>query len=96
MSRAGLIASPGRGRFVATEKGKALLAASPTRIDVSLLMREPEFREFYRNYRAATGESGAVERPLDAEARHTTPEEQIALLTRQYRPRSATNCSSES
>ncbi|WP_084369201.1 winged helix-turn-helix domain-containing protein [Rhizobium sp. RU36D] len=29
MSKAGLIASPARGRFVATDKGKALLATSP-------------------------------------------------------------------
>ncbi|MFQ6158864.1 restriction endonuclease [Sinorhizobium meliloti] len=45
MSKAGLIASPARGRFVATEKGRALLATSPERIDVALLMQEPEFRE---------------------------------------------------
>lgn len=77
MSRAGLVTSPGRGRFVATDKGKALLASSPKRIDVALLMREPEFREFYRKDRAATGESGAAAKPLDAEAQHTTPEERI-------------------
>lgn len=47
MSKAGLIASPARGRFVATDKGKALLATSPERIDVALLMQDPEFREFY-------------------------------------------------
>ncbi|WP_425463363.1 hypothetical protein [Methylobacterium terricola] len=35
---AGLIASPARGRFLATEKGKALLATRPGRIDVALLM----------------------------------------------------------
>ena len=37
MSKAGLIASPARGRFVATDKGMALLASSPERIDVALL-----------------------------------------------------------
>lgn len=42
MSKAGLIASPGRGRFVATDKGKALLATSPERVDLALLMQEPE------------------------------------------------------
>lgn len=46
MSKAGLIASPARGRFVATEKGRALLATSPDRIDVALLVQEPVFREF--------------------------------------------------
>src|SRR5690606_21598775 len=38
LSKAGLLASPGRGRFVATEAGKALLASNPDRIDVRLLM----------------------------------------------------------
>ncbi|GEO85788.1 MULTISPECIES: winged helix-turn-helix domain-containing protein [Alphaproteobacteria] len=38
MSKAGLIASPARGRFVATEKGRALLTTSPERIDVAVLM----------------------------------------------------------
>lgn len=77
MSRAGFITSPGRGRFVATDKGKALLASSPKRIDLALLMREPEFREFYRKDRAATGESGAPAKPLEAGAQHRTPEERI-------------------
>lgn len=31
MSKAGLVTSPARGRFVATEKGRALLAKSPER-----------------------------------------------------------------
>lgn len=47
MTKAGLLSSPQRGRFVATEKGHALLATAPERIDVGVLMREPEFREFY-------------------------------------------------
>lgn len=49
MTKAGLISSPGRGRFVATQAGKELLAEKPDRIDVSVLMRRAEFREFYRN-----------------------------------------------
>ncbi|KOF16999.1 restriction endonuclease [Ensifer adhaerens] len=74
MSKAGLISSPVRGRFIATDKGKALLATAPERIDVALLMREPEFREFYRNEGSAIEEEGvtAVTTPLN-----TTPEEQI-------------------
>ena len=35
MSKAGLIASPARGRFISTEKGRALLASKPEKIDVS-------------------------------------------------------------
>ena len=37
MSKAGLIESPKRGVFVATETGRALLATKPDRIDVELL-----------------------------------------------------------
>jgi len=77
MSKAGLIASPARGRFMATEKGKALLSTSPERIDVALLMREPEFREFYRSEGAALEENGSLVTPPGASSPQTTPEEQI-------------------
>lgn len=77
MSKAGLIASPARGRFVATVKGKALLASGPERIDVTLLMREPEFREFYRNEGAAAEREGIPAESLDPASSRTTPEEQI-------------------
>ena len=76
MSKAGLIASPARGRFIATDKGKALLATSPERIDVALLMQEPQFREFYRNEGAAPEENGTPAKPVQDTTR-TTPEEQI-------------------
>lgn len=77
MSKAGLIASPARGRFVATDKGKALLATSPERIDVALLMQEPEFREFYRNEGAGEEENGVPVKPAQDTSVRTTPEEQI-------------------
>lgn len=77
MSKAGLIASPARGRFLATDKGKALLATAPERIDVALLMREPEFRDFYRNEGNAGGAERSTNRPDRATAATTTPEEQI-------------------
>lgn len=77
MSKAGLIASPARGRFVATDKGKALLTTSPERIDVALLMQEPEFREFYRNEGVAAEENGIPAKPVQDTSARTTPEEQI-------------------
>lgn len=77
MSKAGLIASPARGRFVATEKGRALLAASPHKIDVALLMREPQFREFYRNEQRSSDADGESIEPGRAAPASTTPEEQI-------------------
>lgn len=77
MSKAGLIASPARGRFVATDKGKALLATSLKRIDVALLMQEPEFREFYRNEGVATEENCISAKSVQDTSARTTPEEQI-------------------
>ncbi|UIK06208.1 restriction endonuclease [Neorhizobium galegae] len=77
MSKAGLIASPARGRFVATEKGKTLLATSPERIDVAVLMRHPEFREFYRNEGGGAEQEAFIAKSLDTASSRTTPEEQI-------------------
>ncbi|MEP9350007.1 restriction endonuclease [Xanthobacter sp. KR7-225] len=77
MSKAGLITSPARGRFLASEKGKALLATSPERIDVALLMQEPEFREFYRNESTAAEQDAVDSKPADTGSSRTTPEEQI-------------------
>jgi len=77
MSKAGLISSPTRGRFVATDKGKALLAKSPERIDVALLMQEPEFREFYKNESTAAQEVGIPAKTTQDTSARTTPEEQI-------------------
>lgn len=76
MSKAGLIATPARGRFVATEAGRALLSSNPAKIDVALLMREPAFREFYRNESQATGDEDASQ-PSAPIASATTPEERV-------------------
>jgi len=75
LSKAGLIASPARGRFVATEKGRALLATGPERIDVALLLQDPEFRAFYRN--EGDGDESSAAKADDAAPVTTTPEEQI-------------------
>lgn len=48
MSKAGLLSSPKRGSFIATDEGRQLLSTNPARIDVRLLMRYPTFRAFYR------------------------------------------------
>lgn len=79
MGKAGLIAAPARGRFVATERGKALLATAPARIDVALLMQEPGFRDFYETGRGTAGERPGTDaaRPVDIAPSFTTPEEQI-------------------
>ncbi|WP_037470635.1 restriction endonuclease [Sinorhizobium fredii] len=79
MSKAGLIASPSRGRFVATQAGQALLDTNPSRVDVASLMAFPAFREFYRNEGQAQEREAAplpVE-PVDRVVGSSTPEEQI-------------------
>ena len=77
MSKAGLIATPARGRFVATDRGRGLLATAPERIDVALLMQEPDFREFYKNEGREAVQGGAGAKPLGTASPRTTPEEQI-------------------
>lgn len=46
LKQAGLINSPRRAHFVITERGKAVLAENPPRIDVNYLTRFSEFKEF--------------------------------------------------
>jgi restriction system protein len=80
MSKAGLVESPGRGRFVATAEGRALLALNPAHIDVELLHQYPTFREFYSNSAApatATAQENATHTPPAVAAPPITPEEQV-------------------
>lgn len=86
MTKAGLIASPKRGVFAASENSKALLATNPIKIDVNTLKQIPEFAEYYIQYSHSSASpdiSDAVTAASDSEA---TPEEQIdaahALLTK--------------
>ncbi|MCQ4163067.1 restriction endonuclease [Roseomonas sp. GC11] len=53
LSKAGLLESPRRGRFAATEAGRALLAAPPPRLDNAFLLSIPAFRAFHRGDDAA-------------------------------------------
>lgn len=76
MSKAGLIESPRRGHFVASQTGRALLQTNPQSISVETLMQYPAFAQFYRNEGSANSPSNA---PLVATAAQasSTPEEQI-------------------
>jgi restriction system protein len=87
MSKAGLITSPRRGRFVASDEGRAVLAQKPDRIDVNFLLKYPAFKDFYRgNGGEGNGEASpkatVAAPPPDAKS---TPEDQIdaAYLTMQ-------------
>jgi len=80
MTKAGLIDSPARGRFVASEMGRKLLATNPGSIDVDTLKAYPAFVEFYSSSNsnsgspdtAAIGSGEAIDATTSA-----TPEEQI-------------------
>ncbi|WP_286192644.1 winged helix-turn-helix domain-containing protein [Stappia sp. BW2] len=78
MSKAGLINSPARGHFVASEAGRRFLASSPERLDTRTLMQIPKFVEFYESSKSGNGGgSQDVADQGEAEGSAATPEEQI-------------------
>jgi restriction system protein len=88
MAKAGLIDTPVRGRFTASAAGKALLATNPDRIDVTVLMKQPGFLEFYTGGQGTASEEeapGGASRvgtslaAPSAENPAATPEEQIEV-----------------
>lgn len=83
MSKAGLIDAPARGRFIATEAGRILLAEHPQRVDVNLLMRFPKFREFYRKDGASTEEPTMPAAMLPIEVT-STPQERIDTAYQEF------------
>ncbi|MGE6784416.1 restriction endonuclease [Ensifer adhaerens] len=80
MTRAGLIDSPARGRFVASDTGRKLLGNNPRSIDVDTLKAYPAFVEFYASSKSASGSPDATAigagEAIDATT-SATPEEQI-------------------
>lgn len=57
LGAAKLLEATGRGRFRITARGRELLGENPSRIDLKLLMRYPEVREFRSSNGEAPGES---------------------------------------
>lgn len=80
MTKAGLIDSPARGRFVASAEGHTLLATNPAGINVDTLKAYPAFVEFYASSTSGSGSTDAAPvgagETIDA-ATSATPEEQI-------------------
>lgn len=76
MNRAGLIDSPRRGVFAASQEGRALLATNPARIDVETLKTYPAFVEFHSTSAKATSPAEAPAATAAASS-SATPEEQI-------------------
>jgi restriction system protein len=80
MTKAGLLDSPKRGRFIASANGRALLASNPDRIDVQRLLAFPSFQEFYKSSQSSEAhpvEAPSVSSPSAPDAPQATPEEQI-------------------
>ena len=83
LGKAGLIDSPKRGRFVASEAGRKLLATNPDHIDKQRLLEIPIFREYYSIVTSSEGNpAGATYTPSPTgpaiiDTPQATPEEQI-------------------
>ncbi|MET4133747.1 restriction endonuclease Mrr [Porphyrobacter sp. MBR-155] len=76
MMRAGLIESPQRGVFRASDEGRALLAKNPISIDNETLKSYPSFVEFQKA--GSAGQTKAEQPVTDAASvSSATPEEQI-------------------
>ena len=71
MKRAGVIESPGRGQYVITDRGQALLAEAPVEISLKTLERYPEYAELSGRSRRKSEDAETV----GAEA--ATPEERL-------------------
>jgi restriction system protein len=78
LMKAGLVDFPRRGRFVATDAGRRLLALAPDRLSLKSLLEYPSFREFYRGEtpEAAKDNDGVAPAIIPTESQ-STPEEQI-------------------
>jgi restriction system protein len=76
MSKAGLIDSPRRGWFIASDEGRRLLAAAPERIDNERLLQFPAFKAFYRGGAHGDEVAGTPTQVAAAPTRET-PEETI-------------------
>lgn len=82
LTRAGLLASPRRGRFTITDAGRELLARNPQSINNELLMQYPAFRAFLAASNATRDDTDPDELVVRAvvpaaPVAQSTPEEQI-------------------
>jgi restriction system protein len=73
LTRAALLESPKRGRFVITTRGLEVLREQPPRVDVKFLQRFPEFTEFLRRGKDPESPSAVAEPSSSLE----TPDESL-------------------
>ena len=76
MERAGLLSSRRRGHFEITERGRAILAERPSRVDVKLLSRFQEYRDFRSISHRSESEEAREAESSESESRET-PEEML-------------------
>jgi restriction system protein len=74
LDQAGLVESPGRGRFKITPRGREVLERPPEKITIKWLGKYPEFAEF-RSGRRSEAETESA--PLPESESPETPEEQL-------------------
>ncbi|MFQ3622984.1 MAG: restriction endonuclease [Acetobacteraceae bacterium] len=81
LKQAGLVAQPRRGVVEITDRGRALLAENPARIDNTVLSRYPEFVAFRERSRAeAKASTEQASLPIrDGDGSATTADERIDL-----------------
>lgn len=77
LKQAGLLASPKRGFFTITQRGKELLTTNPAKVDVSVLAQYPEFVEF-KSRKKEKNEFEAQPELLSEQDATQTPEDALA------------------
>ena len=80
LAKAGLVESKRRGYFSATDRGREILAERPTRIDIALLSRFPEFQQFRRSSQDEAEADAPVSSAVEASGK--TPDE-LLIATHQ-------------
>lgn len=75
LTKAGLLESPKRGRFVITAAGQQILGNPPAKLDTKHLLTIPSFRDFYRG----GGDVDSVAPATEVEPPAATPEEVVEL-----------------
>ena len=73
LTKAGILESPKRGRFVTSDAGRQVLTNPPPELNTKYLLAIPAFRDFYRG----EDEAGAVGSVIEAEPPAATPEEVV-------------------
>ncbi len=73
LTKAGLLESPRRGRFVITPAGQQVLANPPASLDTKYLLTIPVFRDFYRG----GDEAEVITAAAEVEPPSATPEEVV-------------------